>query len=499
MSLFTLVEWLPKRLIFMSYPTVRSFAIALIAVGLFGLTACDQTIDKTPEQSVPPDQVFQDVAGAEAALNATYDGMQGDVSCGTTGCIHTVGADIGADTGVFTGSFTTFEDVEAFNMDVSNPVAENIWADHYQIINRANLVIENTPEVPNIDQATVDDFVGQAKFLRALSYFNLVRWFARPYNPDGENDQPGVPLTTEAVESTAPNFNKPRSPVDSIYIQIRNDLTDAIDRLGVKTNAKRAGSAAANGLLARVSLYQGRYEEASQRAQSVIDRSDYTLASNPITPFLNEQNSELLLSVSFSATDNPGVNDFITAFYLAGPLGGRGDVNPSPDLLSTADSNDIRFQVGGFEGETGLYQNSGSLWTNKWTDNNNGDDVPLLRLAEMHLIRAEAQARGAMENGSGSFSEARSHVNMIRNRAGLTDVSSSLSGQALIDEILKQRRLEFAFEGKRRHTLQRLGLPITNGEGLTIEAGDTQRLFPIPERTINVNDAISEEDQNPGY
>lgn len=490
----------------MSYTTVRPFVIALAALGLLGLTACDQTIDQSPEQSIPPDQVFTDVAGAEAALNGAYSGLQGDVTCGTPGCIHTMAADFGANTAVFSGSFTTFQAVQDFSLTPSTGPPQDIWEDHYDVINRANLVIDNTPEVPNIDPATVDDLVGQAKFLRALSYFNLVRWFASPFDPDGENNQPGVPLRTQAVESTSPNFDIPRSPVDSIYIQIRNDLTDAVDRLAVKGNAKRAGAAAANALLARVSLYQGRYQEASQRAQSVLDQG-FTLASDPITPFQNEQSSELIFAVSFSATDNPGTNDFISSFYLSSDNGGRGDINPTPDLLSTVDTaaadtvfatNDARFEVGDIDGPVGLYQDAGALWTNKWTDNNFGDDVPILRAAEMHLIRAEAQARSAMTGGPGSFSEARGHVNAIRNRVGLSDVSSSLSGQALIDEILKQRRLEFAFEGKWRHTLQRLGLPITSG-GQTIQAGDTQRLFPIPERVIDVNDAITQEDQNPGF
>lgn len=490
----------------MSYTTVRPLIVALAAFGLLGLTACDQTIDKTPEQSIPPDQVFQDVAGAEAALNAAYSGLQGDATCGTPGCIHTVAADIGANTAVFSGSFTTFQAIQDFALTPSTGPPQDIWSDHYDIINRANLVIQNTPEVQNIDPAVTDNLVGQAKFIRALAYFDLVRWFASPFDPDGENNQPGVPLRTQAVESTSPNFDIPRSPVDSVYLQIRNDLTDAVSRLSVKTNAKRAGAAAANALLARVSLYQGRYQEASQRAQSVLDEG-FTLASNPITPFLNEQSSELIFSVSFSATDNPGVNDFITSFYLSSPRGGRGDINPTPELLATVDTaasdtvfatNDIRYQIGDYEGETGLYQSAGRRWTNKWTDNTLGDDVPILRAAEMHLIRAEAQARSAMTGGPGSFSEARGHVNAIRNRAGLSDVSSSLSGQALIDEILRQRRLEFAFEGKWRHTLQRLGLPITNGDQ-TIQEGDTQRLFPIPERVINVNDAINQENQNPGY
>jgi hypothetical protein len=112
----------------------------------------------------------------------------------------------------------------------------------------------------------------------------------------------------------------------------------------------------------------------------------------------------------------------------------------------------------------------------------------------MYLIRAEAEARSS----SGSESQARQDVNAIRNRAGLGDVSSSLSDQALIDEIIRQRRYELAFEGDRRHDLQRLGRPITSSSG-TVQPGASQRILPIPARTIEVNDALDQSSQNPGY
>ena len=191
----------------------------------------------------------------------------------------------------------------------------------------------------------------------------------------------------------------------------------------------------------------------------------------------------------------------MSSFYLPGDLGGRGDLNPLDQFTTSAESGDLRAdpstagptESGEINGNGLLYSYDGNLWTNKWTQDSFGDDMPVLRVAEMYLIRAEGLARG-----SGSAADAREDVNAIRNRAGLDYVSSSLSGEDLIDEIITQRRYELAFEGDRRHDLQRLGRPITSSSG-TVQPGETQRILPIPNRAIQVNDALDQSSQNPGY
>jgi len=495
----------------MSYSTtIRTFFFTLAAVGLLVLTACDQTIDKSPEQSLPIDQVFQDVSGAQSALTGAYSGLQ---SNGVYGGFQVMAADFTADVANFDGSFTTWQQAAAFNISSTHGPTENIWDDHYDVINRVNLIIENAPNIEGADQGQIDDLVGQAKFIRALSYFNLVRWFGQPYEPGASNDQPGVILQTDGVQSTNPDFNQPRASVGAIYEQIRTDLEDATSRLDVKAERIRAGKAVANALLAKVSLYQGRYDEARNRADSVITNPNFELSEDPTVPYANESNPEIIFSTSFSSIDNSGTNDFMSSFYLPSDFGGRGDITVNSQFLSDADSGDVRATPASgsdlglspnnpgpeIKGDNLLYtyaDGGGALaaWTNKWTNPNFGDDMPVLRVAEMYLIRAEAEARSS----SGSASQAREDVNAIRNRAGLSDVSSSLSGQALIDEIIKQRRYELAFEADRRHDLQRLGRPITSSSG-TIQPGDSQRILPIPAREIEVNDALDEGSQNPGY
>jgi len=475
--------------------TLRSLFLALAAVGLLGLTACDQTIDKDPEQSIPIGQVFEDSTAASRALTGVYDGIQAN---GVYGGFPVMAADFTADVANFSGSFTTWQQAQNFNLSSTHGPTLNIWADHYDVINRANLIIDNVPNIEGISQAGIDDFVGQAKFVRALSYFNLVRWFGQPYQPGASNDQPGVILQTEGVRNTDPEFNKPRASVGEIYSQIRSDLEDAVSRLDVEGSRTRAGQAVANALLAKVSLYQGRYDEAATRAETVIGQPEFALSGSPLTPYANESSSEIVFAVSYSSTDNTGTNDFMSSFYLPGDLGGRGDINPLGQFLSDAEDGDIRAGVGSVSssevnGDSLLYAFSGNVWTNKWTQNSFGDDMPVLRVSEMYLIQAEGLARG-----SGSAADARAAVNAVRNRAGLSNVNPSLSGQDLIDEIIRQRRYELAFEADRRHDLQRLGRTISSGTQV-LQPGDSQRILPIPNRAIQVNDALDQSSQNPGY
>ena len=477
------------------YSTVKTLLVVLVTAGVVGLTGCDQTINKTPEQSIPTDQVFQNVSGAQSALAGAYDGLQ---AAGVYGGFPVMAGDFTADVASFSGSFTTWQQAQAFNIQSTHGPTLNIWADHYEVINRANLIIDNAPNVNGISQEQIDDLVGQAKFIRGLAYFNLVRWFAQPYEPGATNDQPGVIIQTEGVQSTEPDFNQPRSSVEEVYTQIRNDLTDAISRLDVSGSRIRAGKSVANALLAKVSLYQGRWDEAANRAGSVIGQSEFSLSGSPLTPYGTESSPEIVFAVSFSNIDNTGTNAFMSSFYLPGDLGGRGDINPYSQFLSDASSGDIRTGVGSVtssevNGDSLLYSFDDNIWSNKWTQNSFGDDMPVLRVSEMYLLRAEGLTRG-----SGSAADARSLVNDIRERAGLGTVDPNLSGQSLIDEIIRQRRYELAFEGDRRHDLQRLGRAITSSSG-TIQPGDTQRILPIPNRAIQVNDALDQSSQNPGY
>jgi len=472
--------------------TITPLLVSVVALSLFGLTACDQTVNKQPAQSIPPDAVFESEQGVQTAVNGAYDGLQLGGSFAGASFMF---ADIGADIVNFGGSFEELNSMEEYNLQVTNGFFTDIWVDNYDLINRANLVIDNTStDIEEVDQSDVDRYVGQAKFLRAAGHWNLVRWFGPRYEPGGSNDAPGAILRTSAVQEAADATPNSRASVGEVYTQIVNDLQDAIDRLETNPNPKRAGANAARAFLAEVRLYQGQFDQAASLANDVISSPEYSLASSPITPFLNEQSSELVFSVSFSSIDSApnSANEQFHTFYLPSARGGRGDAGPFQQLLDDGAVGDLRTGVGELEGDSLFYEFNGKIFTNKFTNPQFGDDFTWLRLAKTKLTRAESLVRG-----SGSASDARDIVNEIRNRAGLSDVSNTLSGQALLDEIIKQRRFELAFEGDRRHTLRRLERPIDNPTlSSPIQPGDNRLVLPLTTDILDRNENLT---QNPGY
>jgi len=475
----------------------------VVAVGLLGLVGCDQTIDKDPAQSIPAEDAFDTAQNVEAALNGLYSGLQ---SPGVYGGNQVMFNDLMAGNVSWDGSFAEYTNAVGFVIQADNGFVLQLWEDHYDVINRANAIIENTStDIEGLDQDDVDRIVGQAKYIRAQMYFNLVRWYGDEFEPGATNDQPGVPVRTSPVTSFEDAESEPRASVSAVYDQVRSDVEDAISRLEVNSNPRRAGVHAANALLARVNLWQGNYEEAANLAQTVIDAQPYSLSATPSGPYVNEQSAEIVFAVSFSAIDNSGVNDHPAAFYLPSARGGRGEAFPSGILFGAAeagpgDNPDIRTGIGQVDGDSLIYAFNGAPRTNKWTNTSLGDDYTHTRVAEMKLIRAEALA--TPQRSDPDPSTARELVDEIRTRAGLeplADIAPNLSGQDLVDEIIRQRRLELAFEGRHRMTLDRIQAPIETPSAGPVAPDDPQRIFPIPEDVIETNDAISQSDQNPGF
>lgn len=466
---------------------LRKLLVLLVAVGVgIGATACD-LLDISPEQSLSNDAAFENQTAAQSAVNGMYDGLQQN---GIYGGFFVPMADFTMQNAVFSGSFTTWQDARDYNLIASHGPSLNMWGDHYDAINRANNVITRAPGLVDAGEASqdfVDQAVAQAKFVRALSHFNLVRLYSRPYSEDPSS--PGVPVVTTPTEEPGEPLNVGRGTVQQVYDQIITDLQDAQSAAPSGNSGYRASSEAATALLAKVRLYQEQYGNALDLAEQVID-SYPDVGSISLEQMFGGSNpgssQGAIFAIKYSATDNTGVNDHPSSFYNPSDLGGRGDITVNSDLVSIIEEGDVR-------GPGGLmYEYDGSLWTDKWNSPNEYDDAVVLRLGEIYLIAAEAAAR------TGDGVAAREYLNAVRARAGASLASSSLSGQALIDEIIQERRIELAFEGDRRHDALRLGRALQSNT-LGQPAPENQEIFPIPTREIDVNNALSSGDQNPGY
>ncbi len=275
------------------------------------------------------------------------------------------------------------------------------------------------------------------------------------------------------------NLNVEKNPVSEVFTQIIADLTYAEANLTASASTKtRASKYAATALLARVYLYQKNYTLAYQKANDVIKNGGYTLLPNFSTIFASDGSAETIFEVEFDQINR----NRIAEYNFPKTLNGRAEVKPDPGLIAAYTPTDTRLA-------TTFAYSGANAYANKYNDLSLGDkNVIVLRLAEMYLIKAEAEAHLS----TGLISNVQGNINNIRHRANLTDTDAATMPDLLL-AIEKERRLEFAFEGHRWFDLVRTNRAIGLLPNLT---KSYQMLFPIPLSELNTNTKMT---QNTGY
>jgi hypothetical protein len=294
--------------------------------------------------------------------------------------------------------------------------------------------------------------------------------------------------------------------VAQVYQQVIADLTRA-ESLLPEDNGTRADQFAAAAFLARVYLQQSDYAKARDAADRVIESDYFRLNPSVTSAFKNRNTSESIFELQQNDQNNAGTaNDGLTTFYASLPGIGRGDVRVLEAFADEYDSLDARLNELIYEG-TG--RRAGRLRSGKWTDF--GANIPIIRLAEMYLVSAEARNEINYPDP-----QALSYLNLIRNRAGannyLVDTTLIINNvrvdtaivvnipktfddypnkESFREAILLERQLELAFEGLRIHDVKR-----TKGSTGTFAYNSPSLVLPIPQRELDTNDLLV---QNQGY
>jgi len=443
----------------------------IAALLLIAVVACD-TLDQEPVNQIAVEGAITTSRNAQRALQGMYDAMQ---STNYYGLRYLYYQDAYTDNLQHSGTFTTDQEVSSRRIQPSNLQIRSTWQTMYAVIRNANFVLFSLPSITDATPEQLAAFEAEARFIRALVYYDLVRVFD------------GVPIVTEFADNTDNLNMDARATVEQVYSFITAELQFAEQNLGNTPNAPfRARPMAATALLARVYLQSGQHSLAAQKASEVIG-GGFTLQPNYRDIFVVQGNSEMILELSF--TNVEGDQSF-TAISSDPATGGQ-KFYLRPDFYS-------EFAASGIEGDTrfaaSVLQQGQRLRVIKYFRSaTNDDNVPLIRLAEMYLIRAEANARIAGAAGATTPSIL-SDINVIRNRAGLAplEITNIANTQAALTEILRQRRFELAFEGHRFSDLRRFGLV-----GNLFPANEQFRVvWPIPLQEIEVNNTLV---QNPGY
>jgi starch-binding outer membrane protein, SusD/RagB family len=389
--------------------------------------------------------------------------------------------------------------------DASNDRMLEIWRQSYDGINRANIAIEKISDNPNLNPAKSKDLINEAKFLRALLYFNLVRWFG------------DVPVVLKETTSLFPeNLYLSNTPEVQVYQQIEQDLKDA-ENLPTPTVSGRTGritSGAAKSLLSKVFLTQKKWNEAAAKSKEVIDSKWYDLFENfeDVYSLANKNGKEHILSAQFKGLSNWNGNMLAGTSAPTTVPGITGDyadaLHKEGKLYESFAENDKRKNItfaSKFVSPTDGKTYNTEIVFNKYFDNSipstpyqSSKNTPIIRFAEILLINAEA----LNELQGNPTEEAYASIDRVRKRAGLESLKTtfpSLSQAEFRELVFEERRKELVFEYQRWFDLARRGsdyyVSKLKAAG-KINAQAKHIHFPIPQRELDLNPNLK---QAPGW
>ena len=475
------------------YQNVTLRQLGLCVLLLATATSCDKVLDQTPPTALTQEDAFANADRIQKSAIGMYDQLQNAEFLGGRALIY---SDIRSDD---TNPAGFFGGISTFNALSNDATVTNAWTGGYRTLYGANFFLQqiakNTGKVP---AAIEQNYIGEAKFIRALTYFHLVNLFAQPYNFTADASHLGVVLQLDAPDA-ATAFDasqaKPRSTVKEVYNQIEKDLTEAIVALPETytttfDKTARATKDAARTLLSRVYLYEGRYADAARVAGDVVSGNRHSLTATPAVPFTlaTFSNVESIFSVAMNVSDNPNTNNALGQHY-----GRRADISVNPYALipvSQFPADDRRRLLLLTPSTIPTSTSSPLIYTKKYNEAS-ADYVPITRYAETLLNRAEGLAQT-----TGVTTEAVGLLNQVRDRSkpatsASYTTASFANAQAFIDAILLERRLELAFEGHRYYDLMRYK---RNSSRITY--GADKAILPIPLVDTQQNPNLV---QNPGY
>lgn len=446
---------------------IKNIGKGIVLVSLFSLTSCEKFLDVKPTDQIDEKEALTSKLRIQRALTGIYSRLQVNEYYGAE---WQNAVWLSGDNVVPFSAGTTDLQFNGHAVLASSNTMEITWKAMYAAINMANNVIDGATTVvdPNMTQAERNDIIGQAKFLRALVYFDMVRTWG------------GVPLVLTPTRGLTDASYPAKSTVDQIYTQIIQDLTDAEANLSETVSRNIAHKKAAQALRAKVALYRSDWPTAISYATELINATASFSLMKPFEKLITDKrNAESIFELDYSQVDP----NELSAYFYPATQGGYYRVGPTAAITSLLEDAD----VGGDRKVMIAYLN-GAVYGNRYRKalgSVKDDNCAVIRLAEIYLIRAEARANSDL------LPEALDDLNEIRERSSVEALVST-NKQEILLAIENERRVEFAFEPQRWFDLIRTGRA-----GTVLGVTDAKKyLFPIPGAEILANDNLI---QNDGY
>lgn len=461
--------------------TIKNMIVTTVL--FLSLASCEKSfLELQPPTSLTPEFALATEADLQVALRGAYAGLKNTALYGRS--LPVLGDIMADNTYQSTQNTNRYTSFNLYNYLVTDGDVAGLWNASYTVILRANNIINS----PIADNANIQQIKGEAYAIRALAYFNLVRYFASPYTVDPT--KLGVPIITTYQADLKPE----RAKIADVYSLINKDLDKAYTLMTKFTNSSQFSKYSAKALQAKVYITMGDKTNAKTAALDVITNSGFTAISAAahngywagVAPRTDKV--ETLLEISFDAVAN---NAFDALAYIYLQSGNYGDMLCSSELYDLYETSDIRKSLYA----TGTRGGLASVFVNKFTSfTGDHTDTKVIRMSEMYLIAAEASYPS-------NTADALKYVNEVTSRRGATAIASS--GSALLEDIITERRKELAFEGERYLDMQRLQRNIVRSKNypasaLSIDFTNYRRIMPIPQGELDANPNIKSQ-QNPGW
>ncbi|CAM3961973.1 RagB/SusD family nutrient uptake outer membrane protein [Flavobacterium antarcticum] len=462
--------------------------IALTLMLVTSVVSCSID-DVKPLNQLTTENAIRDEQSAQAVLNGIYGGWRAIE-------LNAFPLHLGAlgNEGFFSGTITGSTGFNANQVKPENLYLGFLYNAHYKIINGSNFLIEELEKgkAVGISDERKTELIMQAKFARAMANFNLLRYFGQFYD---QNSSYGIVLKT--TFSTDVVFAQ-RNSVQEVYASIVADLEDASANGPSMVAHYFAGKVASTALLARVKLYMNDYEGAAAAAQEVILNAEgYELETNYGSIFSNTYNSsEAIFAIYHTQTPEGGSGMYqINRTKYSETLRTLADaqIDGAGSLTESGSGYDPRFSYAYATSTKGTNLN-GKYPVNTFQANSENNTLFYIRLGEIYLIHAEAEARKA----GGNLDDALTSLNAIRERAGVEAYELS-DKTTLLTQIREEKLLELFFEnGETWFDLIRyhkLGDVSAFAEKASLTS-ETQFILPMPLNVLSANNLLI---QNPGY
>lgn len=453
-----------------------------------------EELDLFPYNQVETTQAFNTETDVTIAVNGMYEGIKSSGS-------------------YYLGQWNIVADVMADNLIIMQqgrltlkPYGEwrltgngtyGLFAGGYTIVRRANAILENIDKFP--EGAFKNNAKGEALAVRAMTYFDMARVYSKTYTNASATDS-----TVPYITTTDPTIMPSKEPVKGFYDKVVKDLTDAAALVGTTNGVYRMNKNTVYALLSRVNLYKGDYEGVIAAANTALGTTPNVadIATFPKI-WTDETSTGVFFKIRNTTVDNintPGVNYYQK---VSGEI--KSEYVVEYNFFQQFADNDVRKSTYILTSPfNGVQYNNVVKWAGRPSQPAGVLDGKVIRHAEVLLNRAEAYYR------TGKIAEALADLQLLKRNRYTGYVNEVLAGQALLDEILRQRRLELAFEGDRFWDLKRRNQPVirdatkgdrANGSGTpfvftTLNAGDYRFNLPFPQSELNFNTNLK---QVPGY